>query len=155
MPASLAADFSAAFAELGKAIALMAQSEAEANSKRKHGGGKRKSSAQKVDDVHKYWAQAIGHLDVMLVNEAREVQCSASRTLATLAENSPEAKAQICDWDGMIGKLVDVMSGGVLDAYHLHPTRLARAVFVNERVGGALVHFDTLLQLLFRAEGHA
>lgn len=50
----LAAEFSGAFCELGDAIGLIAQNEAEAKRKERS-GGKRKSSAQKVDDIHKYW----------------------------------------------------------------------------------------------------
>lgn len=102
--AELAAEFSGILCELGGAISVIAKSEAA--SQRQERGGR------KPED----WAQAIGHIDVMLSNEAREVQCSGSSALAVLGEISSEAKDIICNSAGIIQKLVQVMSSGGLDA---------------------------------------
>ena len=106
----LAAEFAGSFCNLCDEIGIIAHKEAK--SKQKDGGRNQKSSSEE----HKDWAQVIGHMDVMLSNEAREVQCSASRTLAVLAESSPDAKEQMCNSPGVIQKLVNAMRIGVLEA---------------------------------------
>ena len=77
----LAGEFHGAFCELGEAIRNLIQSETRKHQER---GRDKKSSFDMV--------QVIGHMDVMLANEALEVQGSASCTLAVLAESSPQIK---------------------------------------------------------------
>lgn len=100
----LAGEFSSVLCELGSAISLIAQN--EGRTQRREGDGRRQED----------WSQAIGHIDVMLSNEAQQVQCNGSSALAVLAENSSEAKEKICSSAGIIQKLVQVMRGGGLDA---------------------------------------
>lgn len=104
----LASEFSGVFCELGDAIRVIAQNEAVSKDSEKGNGGKA--------NAEKYWAQAIGHMDVMLSSAARDVQSTASGTIAVLADNSLEAKEQICNAAGMIQKLVNMMRNGELEA---------------------------------------
>jgi hypothetical protein len=116
----IAAEFSGVLCDLGDAISVMCAEAKRLDRGGGKGGGKRKALLRgggihvDSEETRKYWAQAIGHLMVMLHNESCVVQNGASRTLAVLAEIAG-VKEHICSV-GIVRRLVDVVRGGGLDA---------------------------------------